>query len=328
MKPKISIICPILNVDKYIETTLKSVVVQTYQNWELLVMDGGSKDRTKEIVSSYAKKDQRIKLFSEPDEGPWHATDKGIDLAQGDFISIIGGQDGFLDREWLARCIKILNADRSVSLVWGSSRGMREDGEFFPEKHITYSHLMGEDSSLDNIWFVLVKIFSVIKELLLSTNEKRKKILFKKIFSKTAILRVNFLTKRNFPNGKIPQKEDWFLYWLNTGLTFTDQGTCISKKVYLNCAPKYPMGSRLINHMTDFNFNFNSKGYLSYYIPTLAVFGREHRGNSGERVEEELFQESEKYTQKVLALKKEIMNHHVEMVFVDRDAVQVSKRKF
>ncbi len=64
--PRVSIISPILNVEKYITKTLESILNQSFQDWELIIMDGQSKDRTLEIVNVYAKKDLRIRIYSEP----------------------------------------------------------------------------------------------------------------------------------------------------------------------------------------------------------------------------------------------------------------------
>lgn len=325
--PRISIVCPVFNVEKYINETIRTVINQTYKNWELLVMDGGSNDGTVELVKSYSAKDSRILIYSEPDEGPWHATDKGIEKSKGEYFCIIGGQDGFLDREWLSRCIHIFDEDKSVSLVWGSSLGMSEGGQLLEELHVSFSHLTGRETRLDAVKHVLRKIFMIIKNLVLGGVE-RKKIILRKIFSPTAILRVNFFTKRSFLGGEIPRKEKWFKYWIQTGMTFNDQGACVSKNVYLECAPKYILGSKMINHLTDFNFNFNTRGYLSYYLPIRATFGRMHPGSSGERRGEELYVESEKYLEKILNFKNKITQNHQDVIFVDRNKKPVSRISF
>ena len=135
--PKFSIIIPTRNVEKYIEQTIESVLEQSCQDWELLIMDGASTDNTAAIVKKYANRDPRIKFYSEPDESNWEATEKGVALASGEFLDILAGQDGFLDSEWLRKCLEVFDADKSVSLVWASTRGMRDDGTLYPEEHIT-----------------------------------------------------------------------------------------------------------------------------------------------------------------------------------------------
>ncbi|OGZ00153.1 MAG: hypothetical protein A2945_00475 [Candidatus Liptonbacteria bacterium RIFCSPLOWO2_01_FULL_52_25] len=328
MPPRISLICVVLNVAKYIEETIKNIQAQTYDGWELLVIDGASVDGTQAIVEKYTKKDPRIKLFSEPDEGPWDATDKGVARAEGEFLMVVGGQDGFLDNEWFAKCLKIFDADKSVSLVWASTRGMSEDGKLLPEEHITYSYLMKPERRAKTALVIAQKMYKVIRDLIF-LDPARRKILLKKVFSKTSIFRFNFYTRRSFPGGVPPQKEDWFKYWLDTGTPFSDQPICMSKKVYLDCVPQYRRGSGNLNdHRPALFYNFNSKGYLAYYVPILAGFGRTHPGNSGDRIPRVLYDSDDKYLQKLLDLRKRFLVNHEEMVFVDRDGNEVSRRKF
>ena len=126
-----------------------------------------------------------------------------------------------------------------------------------------------------------------------------------------------------------PQKEDWFRYWLDTGTAFSEQPMCVAKRVYLDCVAPYPRGSRIVmNHIMDFHYNFNTKGYLAYYIPTLAGYGRIHPDNSGARLPGELYSATEKYLQKVFAQRKRFIDNHEEMVFVNRDGKEVSRKIF
>lgn len=91
MKPKISIITICYNSETYIEETILSVITQSYVNKEYTVIDGGSCDRTIDIINKY-KKD--ISYFvSEPDKGISDAFNKGIKAATGDLIGIINSDD-------------------------------------------------------------------------------------------------------------------------------------------------------------------------------------------------------------------------------------------
>ncbi len=325
--PRISLVCVVLNVARYIEETIKSIQFQTSKEWELILIDGASTDGTVEIIAKYAKEDPRIKFKSEPDEGPWDATEKGMAMARGEFVMLVAGQDGFLDREWFEKCLKVFDSDKSVSLVWASTRGMHDNGTLFPEKHISYSHLNYKEGKAEIVKNIILKILRMARDLLFNSPVKRK-ILLKKIFSKTSLLKFNFFVHRNFPNG-VPQKENWFRYWLDTGTPFSEQPMCVVKNVYLDCVSKYPRGSHIImEHIIDFHYNFNAKGYISYYIPTLAGYGRSHPDNSGSRIPEVLHSSMEKYMKKILLLRNRIIKNHEEMVFVDRDKNVVSKVKF
>lgn len=88
---KISIIMPSFNQGDFVEEAIKSVIFQSYTNWELIFIDGGSKDNTLKIVSKY--KSHFTHIISESDEGQSDAIDKGISLASGDLITWLNTDD-------------------------------------------------------------------------------------------------------------------------------------------------------------------------------------------------------------------------------------------
>ena len=94
---KLSIIIPTFNSSKVIGRALDSIVAQTFGDWEVLVMDGASKDNTGEIVQSY--NDNRIKFYSEPDKGIYDAMNKGIKKSQGEWLYFLGSDDWLYDDE-------------------------------------------------------------------------------------------------------------------------------------------------------------------------------------------------------------------------------------
>ena len=124
MALKISVISASFNTGAFLGDTLASVVRQSFRNYEHLVIDGGSTDGTQEEL----KRHPEIRWVSEPDSGFPEAFRKGVMMAQGEYIIQCSISDGFLDSEWFARCIKILDADATVSLVWGLPQSMSEDG--------------------------------------------------------------------------------------------------------------------------------------------------------------------------------------------------------
>lgn len=93
--PKISIITISYNCEAEIETTILSIVKQTYENKEFLIIDGGSKDGTMQVVSKYANNIDVI--ISEPDKGRSDAFNKGIAKATGDYIVMINAGDMLAD---------------------------------------------------------------------------------------------------------------------------------------------------------------------------------------------------------------------------------------
>jgi len=89
--PSISVVTACFNIGQYIDRTIKSVVGQEYPNLEYIIIDGGSTDNTVNIVQKYIN---NIDVFvSEPDDGPYHATQKGFDMSHGEIMAWINADD-------------------------------------------------------------------------------------------------------------------------------------------------------------------------------------------------------------------------------------------
>lgn len=89
----VSIVMPCYNGAQFIEETIDSVLSQSYDNWELIVVDDGSKDESVAIVSKYAQADGRVKQISQENGGSAVARNHGIRLAQGQYISLLDADD-------------------------------------------------------------------------------------------------------------------------------------------------------------------------------------------------------------------------------------------
>ena len=113
--PKISIVIASYNSAATIERALLSVERQDLKDWECLVIDGASTDGTEAIAQSFAARDERFRVYSEPDQGVYDAFNKGWRKARGEFIHYLGSDD-----ELLPEGLKIL-ADNSddVDYVYG-----------------------------------------------------------------------------------------------------------------------------------------------------------------------------------------------------------------
>ena len=96
-KPLITIVTVVYNGVKYLENTILSIVNQTYNNIEYIIIDGASTDGTVDIIKSYG--DKISKFVSEPDEGLYDAMNKGVGLADGEYIAFINADDYYVDGE-------------------------------------------------------------------------------------------------------------------------------------------------------------------------------------------------------------------------------------
>jgi len=93
MEELVSIIMPAYNVGKYIEESIRSIQAQTYPNWELIVVNDGSTDTTQAVVERLASQDSRIRLATQPNGGVSRARNRGLELARGQHISFLDGDD-------------------------------------------------------------------------------------------------------------------------------------------------------------------------------------------------------------------------------------------
>lgn len=92
---KISIIIPVYNAEKYIEKCLNSIKKQTYSNYEIIIIDDGSKDNSLNICKKFEKENKSmiLKIFTQKNEGPSNARNKGIANAVGDYITFVDADD-------------------------------------------------------------------------------------------------------------------------------------------------------------------------------------------------------------------------------------------
>ena len=112
--PRIATIIACFNAEQFIGRALKSFAEQTYENKELIIVDGGSSDGT---VNAIKASGAEAKVISEPDEGIFDAWNKGIKLASGDWIHFLGADDLYADRFVFKNMSKILDGAESKSLI-------------------------------------------------------------------------------------------------------------------------------------------------------------------------------------------------------------------
>lgn len=116
----VSIIIPVYNAKKYLSNTLDSVVKQTYKNLEIILVNDGSTDNSKDICESYAKIDKRIKVINKENGGVSSARNYGLALAKGEYISFVDSDDFLFEDmiETLVNDIQNTNAEIAVCGYW------------------------------------------------------------------------------------------------------------------------------------------------------------------------------------------------------------------
>ncbi len=96
----VSIIVPVYNVEKYLEQCISSILEQTYTNFELILVDDGSTDKSGDICDEWFKKDSRIKVFHQRNQGLSAARNRGIELAKGEYFCFVDSDD-FVTKEYV-----------------------------------------------------------------------------------------------------------------------------------------------------------------------------------------------------------------------------------
>lgn len=155
--PKFSIIIPVYNVEKYIERCVESVINQTFKDYELIVVDDGSTDKSIELIEKYNPKIVRTKHVSVSE-----ARNKGEKLAKGEYLLFLDSDD-YWDKELLEKINESL--DNNPDLVRFQVRTVTDNNEITDYNEIPFTSLNGEEAFnnivkyhyIESIWCYAIK---------------------------------------------------------------------------------------------------------------------------------------------------------------------------
>ena len=136
---RFTIITVTYNAVTVLERTIRTVITQTYENLEYIIVDGGSTDGTLDIIKKYAAGDERIRYISEPDSGIYDAMNKGVGMATGDYLEFLNAGDLYRDDKVLLDVAGILGRGLNtyeIDILYGSIIYVYPDGS---ESIRTYS---------------------------------------------------------------------------------------------------------------------------------------------------------------------------------------------
>ncbi len=138
-QPLLSVIIPIYKVEKYLDRCINSVVRQTYNNIEIILVDDGSPDNCPKMCDSWAEKDSRIKVIHKQNAGLGFARNSGLEIATGDYIAFIDSDD-YVDLDMYETLIsKSLKHNADIVYCgchWGISENKFKDINDFPNPRV------------------------------------------------------------------------------------------------------------------------------------------------------------------------------------------------
>lgn len=182
-KPKVSIIIPIYNVEKYLDKCVSSVINQTLQDIEIILVDDESPDNCPKICDEYAKLDSRIKVIHKKNEGLGFARNSGIDIATGEYVTFLDSDD-FVDLNTYEHLYNIIN-EYKLDIIYYRFKS------FTDEENVTIEKFSNEISKYSN---------ENIKDLMLDiiASEPEAKVDHKiQCSSCTAVYKLNIIKKHH-----------------------------------------------------------------------------------------------------------------------------------
>ena len=135
-EPVISVIMPVYNAETYVEEAIKSILNQTFEDFEFLIINDGSEDNSLSIINNYASKDNRIKIISREKKGLVFSLNEGIKLAKGKYIARMDADDISVP-ERFKKQISYLerNSDVDICGTWIETFGRSMEVLKYPVQH-------------------------------------------------------------------------------------------------------------------------------------------------------------------------------------------------
>lgn len=142
MNPTISVIIPVYNAENYVGRCIESLKTQTYSDWQMILVDDGSKDKSLEICQGYAGADNRIRVIHQENAGPGIARNVGLEYAKGKYVVFIDSDD-YIEKEYF----QLLSA-HDEDVVYIDVRNVDEDGRVLKEEYMSSNKRFSLDSIL------------------------------------------------------------------------------------------------------------------------------------------------------------------------------------
>lgn len=133
MAPKVSVVLPVYNVGKYLRQCMDSIVGQTLEEIEIICVDDGSSDDSPQILQEYARKDPRVRVIRQQNQGAGAARNHGLSVAQGEYLSFLDSDD-FFETDMLEKSYQKAKEARAQMVVFRSDQYHEDRDEFVKVK--------------------------------------------------------------------------------------------------------------------------------------------------------------------------------------------------
>ena len=138
----VSVIIPVYNAEKYIGRCIESVQAQTYKEWQMILVDDGSNDKSPDICEKYADKDERIHVIRQENAGPGVARNTGISKAVGKYIVFIDSDD-YIEKDYFQ-----LLSEHDEDVVFINVRNVDEKGHVVKEVKMSRNKQLSKEAIL------------------------------------------------------------------------------------------------------------------------------------------------------------------------------------
>ena len=134
MMPKVTVVVPVFNVEKYLHQCIESLLNQTYRNLEIILVDDGSTDNSGAICDKYRQKDQRIKVIHKCNQGLGFARNSGIKETTSDYV-IFMDSDDYADKDMIAELMKPIIDENADTVIGGFKKVNDEKKVLFTDNY-------------------------------------------------------------------------------------------------------------------------------------------------------------------------------------------------
>jgi len=262
MNELVSIIIPIYNAENNISKCIGSILKQTYSNIEVLCINDGSKDKSKEILEEYQKKDKRIIIINKNNSGVSDTRNLGISRSKGDYVMFIDADD-YIEKNYIKEMIKIANkyeCDHVISGYTEVNNNQKKEKTIYRDKEETFDITYPKE--INNAF----KTFEF--------NPCWKQLISRKLLLKN---KIKFNKEIKYGEDMLFSLECYVkskktMYLKNFGYYYTINETSVMRKKDIESHKKYYSDNKLTTELIIKNYNLTQENIQSLYFKTLVIF--------------------------------------------------------